>query len=548
MKGLDILNSFYGKAKEHQIKIIKELETALKMDYKNIILCAPTGTGKSYIAMALALAYSSSSILTGTIDLQEQYLRDFPFVKTIKGKRHFNCIKISNRKIRCDTISSSLCYNKRDGFCKYYPRLNEFSKEGYNKDERIVYYGDKDELCEYYKQKFEALLASHTIFNYHEYMALLKFTHQAPKREIMVCDEAHLLENRLVEFYGLNINNRLLSIVGLNFPTNRLYEIETWQEFLMQLIDEYVRSINAMEDKLERANNIEFLSLNEELSKLESNLERLEFIYDEVKSEPSNYVVTIERDNNVIKNVILLPIEISKYTIDLFNMSNIRLFMSATIDYDIFTRSIGLKRDDTYFINADSPFPINNRKVYFCNKYTLNKENMSNKENIIKIAMSIDEIMNKHSNEHGLILLTSYALAFSIRDNLSINNKNRLIITNDIRREEIIKELTKSKNSVIISPSLWEGIDLKDDLCRFIIIAKAPYLDLNDKRIAVKMRKDMEWYIMQSAMRLIQGCGRGVRHDNDYCTTYILDKNATILIRRAENRIPEWFKKACIYL
>ncbi len=545
---MDILSSFYGKAKEHQIRIIKEIEDALKEGYENIILCAPTGTGKSYIAISLALAYNSSSILTGTIDLQEQYLRDFPFVKSIRGKRNFKCLIVNNERIRCDTIPNSLCYNKRDGFCKYYPKFTEFSKEGSNTDEKIVYYGNKDELCAYYKQKFEALLASHTIFNYHEYMTLLKFTHQAPHREVMVCDEAHLLENRLVEFYGLSINNRLLEIVKFTFPTNRLYEIYTWQEFLTQLIDKYMRLINDMEYRLERASSNEFLRISEELSRLESNLERIEFIYNEISREPSNYVVTIERDKSIIKDVTLLPIEINNYIIDLFNMSNIRLFMSATIDYDIFTRSIGLKKDDTYFINVDSPFSIKNREVYFCNKYTLNKDNMNNKENIAKIAKSIDEIMNKHKDEHGLILLTTYLLAFSIRDNLTTSNRRRLIITNDIKREEIIKELVKKDNNVIISPSLWEGIDLKDDLCRFIIIAKAPYLDLNDKRIAVKMRKDIEWYTMQSAMRLIQGCGRGVRHENDYCTTYILDKNATTLIKRVENRIPEWFKKGCIYL
>ena len=541
---MNVLSKFYGKARRHQIDIIKKIDDALKNGYKDIILSAPTGTGKSYIAICLALAYQSSSILTATTDLQEQYLRDFPFIKTIKGRRNFQCIRITNKKVTCDKISGSLCYNKNDGFCKYYPYPDSFSVENNGIDEKIVYNGNKDSLCEYYKQKFEALLASHTVFNYHEYLALLKYTNQIPHRAVMVCDEAHLLENRLVEFYGLNISSKLLMPVGIKFPSSQLYDIDTWLVLLNELRHKYMVLMSELEKKLERASSTQFIHINDELSKVQSNLEKIEFIYNEVDNDPSNYVVNITREDDAIIKAMLLPIEVDKFTEDLFSMSDIRLFMSATIDKDIFSRSLGLK--NAMFINIDSPFPIENRKIHFLNKYMLNKNAMRNEKTLAIVAKSIEEIMNKHKDDRGLILVTNYTLALMIRSKLSLSNRRRIIVSNDVRRDELIRVLSNSKDNVMISPSLWDGIDLKDDLCRFIIIAKAPYLDLNDRRIAVKMRKDMSWYTIQSAMRLIQGCGRGVRHDNDYCDIYVLDKNAMLLVRRVENHIPEWFKKACI--
>lgn len=540
---MSLLKSFYGKPKDHQIRIVNEIDDALKNGYNDIILCAPTGTGKSYIAICLALAYGSSSILTATVDLQDQYMRDFPFVKTIKGKRNFNCLKISNKKITCDNISSSLCYNKNKGFCEFYPNQKDFKVDKKGVNEKIIYDGENIQLCEYYKQKFEAILSSHTIFNYHEYLSLLKFTNQAPYRSIMVCDEAHLLENRLVEFYGYSITKRLLATAKMELPSSNIYEIDTWLALLNELKDRYASMLNDMSNNLTNAGINELIRLNEEMSKVEANMERIEFIYDEISSNTSNYVVNIERDNDNLSKVTLLPIDISKYTKELFSMSKVRLFMSATIDDDIFPKSLAI--NNAKFINIDSPFPVENRRVYFLESYSLNKDNIKKEEVIKKVAQSIDTIMKDHKNERGLILVTSYTLALEIKDR--VREKKRIIVSNEIKREEVINALKSSSNSVMISPSLWDGIDLKDDLCRFIIIAKAPYLDLNDRRIAVKLRSDKEWYLLQSAMRLIQGCGRGVRHDKDYCKIYVLDKNATRLIKDVENKIPEWFRNACVF-
>ena len=54
------------------------------------------------------------------------------------------------------------------------------------------------------------------------------------------------------------------------------------------------------------------------------------------------------------------------------------------------------------------------------------------------------------------------------------------------------------------------GVDLKDDLARFQIIVKAPYLPTKDKRIEKLMKDDFNWYSNKMLCSLIQSCGRGV--------------------------------------
>ena len=82
-----------------QIKLINKINWAIGEGYKNIILEAGTGIGKSAIATTLANMYEDSYILTMTKQLQEQYLDDFgDMLVEIKGRGNYKC----NYKGNCD--------------------------------------------------------------------------------------------------------------------------------------------------------------------------------------------------------------------------------------------------------------------------------------------------------------------------------------------------------------------------------------------------------------------------------------------------------------
>lgn len=64
-------------ARPEQKRVISEIESAVQSGYEHILLCAPTGIGKSHIAATVARAMGTSVILTAQILLQDQYMRDF---------------------------------------------------------------------------------------------------------------------------------------------------------------------------------------------------------------------------------------------------------------------------------------------------------------------------------------------------------------------------------------------------------------------------------------------------------------------------------------
>ena len=84
----------------------------------------------------------------------------------------------------------------------------------------------------------------------------------------------------------------------------------------------------------------------------------------------------------------------------------------------------------------------------------------------------------------------------------------------------------KSKEAtVLLSPSMTEGVDLKEDLSRFQIICKVPFPYLGDKLVRKKMNKWYWWYDLQTAKTIIQSVGRSIRSESDSAVTYILDSS-----------------------
>ena len=77
--------------RERQSHVLNEIATGFASGYKYILLEAPTGFGKSPVAIAVARTLGTSYICTSTKDLQTQYARDFPFLKVAKGKNNFIC-------------------------------------------------------------------------------------------------------------------------------------------------------------------------------------------------------------------------------------------------------------------------------------------------------------------------------------------------------------------------------------------------------------------------------------------------------------------------
>ncbi|MFY9794396.1 MAG: helicase C-terminal domain-containing protein [Candidatus Nitrosopolaris sp.] len=133
-----------------------------------------------------------------------------------------------------------------------------------------------------------------------------------------------------------------------------------------------------------------------------------------------------------------------------------------------------------------------------------------------------------------------------MKENISQINKRRLLVTDpEIQRDEVIAEhVNSTKPTVLISPSLHTGLDLKDDLSRFQVITKVPYPNLGDRWINEKKKMSGQWYNWQTALKLVQGYGRSIRSKEVWAKTYVLDSAFGYFTKKNNNILPDWFTKA----
>ncbi|MCL4449693.1 MAG: hypothetical protein M1386_00025 [Candidatus Thermoplasmatota archaeon] len=101
---------------------------------------------------------------------------------------------------------------------------------------------------------------------------------------------------------------------------------------------------------------------------------------------------------------------------------------------------------------------------------------------------------------------------------------------------------------VLFAIKMEEGTDFRDEQARWQILVKVPYQDLGDEWVRLhKDRLGQRWYEMSALQQVIQASGRIMRSETDWGDTYILDRNALMLIRKYGSECPDWFLERIVH-
>ena len=227
--------------------------------------------------------------------------------------------------------------------------------------------------------------------------------------------------------------------------------------------------------------------------------------------------------------------------------------MSGTVlDKKLFSFLNGLEEDKTAYMSLDSPFPKQNRKIYYM---PVAKMSYDNKRKAFDSFMPwIHKIVKKNADNKGIIHTVSFELATWIKDELEkdkspegVKLKQRFLFHDSATRDIVLRQHTASKEpTILVSPSMFTGVDLKDDLSRFQIILKIPYPNLGAAKI--KKRKDIypAWYGWRTVADIVQSYGRSVRNMEDWAETYILDASFGNLMNYNGTFMPKYMKEALV--
>jgi len=226
------------------------------------------------------------------------------------------------------------------------------------------------------------------------------------------------------------------------------------------------------------------------------------------------------------------------------------VFTSATVgmkesfDENIGIRYTGIDDNGTSdFVRVPSTFDFSRSPILIWNKFRMTyKTKAAMFPKIIDVTYKLLE--QKFSNVKGLIQTGSYENAKMIYNSAPFELKERMLLYNDSdEKRKLIKKHKVRTDSILVGPSLSEGIDLPDEGCRFIIIIKVPYPSLGNMLVKEKMKLFPLWYKSKTSNMIIQGIGRGNRNETDFCTTFILDGCFKDLYMTTEEQYSEEMKE-----
>lgn len=526
----EIIENFpFSEPRNGQFEIISKITDAIDEGYRYIILEAGTGTGKSAIATTLANIYQPAYILTMTKQLQAQYAEEFGY-PMVKGRANFNC-KDAGLEATCDAGTCQTIPSSQKFSCEYGITKSPFDNGSFAFNDAFgnpMYFRSGDG-CNYWRQKARAVESPITLMNYDYALLELAYVKHFGKRNLMVMDEAHNIEGKLMNRLEVNIfNNRLRKDIKKTIPRDLMGydDPKEWILFLQSIYQDY-KDLSVKELPKNKADRIKRTKLR--LNELTGNLEE----------HPDNWVVDTTPGSASFK-----PLKVDVYAKErLFQYADICLFMSATIlDHELFCRWLGIDPKEVYYLNVKSTFPASSRPIHIKSVGPMSQRAI--RRTAPKTIPILEKIIEHHKREKGLIHTHNYKCQQYIMK--KIGNR-RLMDHNSKNREYQLQQFERSKEPlVLVSPSMSEGVDLPYEKCQFQVIYKVPFPYLGDRQINRRKSQDPKWYAYKTVMTLLQAYGRGMRAEDDYCETYILDGNIKMLFHSKlyKSLVPEFFTEA----
>jgi len=504
----------YGSLREKQRKALDFVQRAVKQGYKDIVIAAPTGIGKSGLGVAVA-AWMGGYYLTGQKMLQDQieHDRDLKYVKLrgdvriLKNKGEYPCDKCGN---------CSIGLAKRNSPCK-------------------------PADCTYLQARSAFLNARVAVTNYAFAMTEHTWSGMFPQREILVVDECHGIEKHLMNFMEIAVDEHVLNKFApglLEIPQHDF----TFGKYVKWVGEELMPAVTARLEAL-----TELAAGSEEQGKAltdqQNYMRQLEFA---LKSIDDTWVFWSTQEKGRWVRHQAKPVDVAPFAEPLLlSLGRVRLHMSAyPTTKAVYCRTLGLNPDEVAWASLSSTFPVEHRQVVFCQPGSMGRKSFDTTfPNFARILL---KILASHKADKGVIHSTSYDLGRKIVEAIRGRCDHMVLFSDkaDDRKELFERHAKFEGPSVIVSPSMTEGFDFAGDLARFAVIAKCPFPYLGDRQVQAKLDQDPDWYSVQAVSSIIQSAGRIVRSDEDWGTTYVLDSDAQRLYLKNTDMFPIWFQKA----
>lgn len=592
--------------REGQLAMASAIESAI-LSKRHLVVEAGTGTGKTlaYLVPSVAAAAVSGKrvlISTGTKNLQEQLMeKDIPFLQRVlprkfaasymKGRSNYACIhrmKMADDQPILDGVGEVAIFRKVSEWFKtteigdraelvdlpenipFWNRVNARSE---------ICLGTKCpdfEPCFISKMRARAESADIVVVNHHLFFADLNirdndFGRVLPDYDVVIFDEAHLLEDIAAEYFGIQISNFRVDEVArdaaeLSIPdaisassimrgVARLQEAATqfWQSISdrIRFDGRITLTSDDFENVISRAHieqNADLL--RDALSLLETEVKPLtddvvesqgivkrliqartdlQFIVG--KPDP-NFVYWVERRG---RGVFLQasPIDVSGILKEkLFDAKDTCVLTSATLtadgSFDFVMNRLGMEKANTDKLVAASPFDYEEQAILYL------PPGLPDPRSPEYTRLAADEVVRiiTASNGRAFVLCTSVVSMTAMYEIVSSMVDFPCFLQGSMSKTGLIDRFRETPHAVLFATSsFWQGVDVQGEQLSCVIIDKLPFAVPSDPLVAARSRSINEnggdafrdYSLPQAILSLRQGIGRLIRSRKDRGVIAILD-------------------------
>jgi len=465
--------SFYSG----QEKIILDV---LSSTARFILLKAPTGSGKTVINWCCGKLHGDRFMyLVSTRELQSQLLRDTRDcgMYDLRGHSNYAC---AGR----DADDEFSCSDKKD--------------------------------CQYRDAVKESLSSSCVETNYaHWFVPALEDPNRFGKFACLICDEMHLINDRLCQAVGFSLSEHNMRALGMS----KDFKIDLRKTLTLK--DYQETAVNVRQSLLDLARK----DRNDQMPRYRKALRLIHALGRFIKDSDgaTEWSVDIESSNVLTFS----PVWGSYYAEKFLYREIKKVILSSATAKESDLKRIGISHIDAEVFEMPSTFDPKRGPIVFISKEPkIRIDNKIDEPRKRMIVNRVDNLLQFHFDrgEKGIIQCTSYEwMNYLVRFS---KVANRIISHQKGHSRDGVNRYRKSTIPLALaSPSIKEGVDFANETCRFIIVLKVPFLNLHAKPnlMQARVNSDKRYMLDETSRSFEQQIGRGRRNKDDYCVIYVLD-------------------------
>jgi len=507
-----------------QEQALADIRDAFAAGNEVVLVRAPTGSGKSLLARAVAGCAAEGSEASATEPVGAYYttpqvsqLDDVAAdtllddLAVIRGKNNYDCILPGETSTPVDRAP---CVRERAFDCQVQHR------------------------CPYFSDR--AIAANRPIAA----MTLAYFMQTAGSdvfgmRDVVVIDEAHGLGDWAEMYATIDLGPRTVP----NWTDRRPGPIENLGDataYARRLRTACERGLTELRRQVELTP--EAVARRDRLQELRSDLG---WFVEDCQNPESTTTWVVDQPNGPGGAVTIKPMNPERYLRHTVwdRGQRFALFSATILNGEAFCASVGLDTDRVALVDVPHTFPVENRPLYDVTQGKMTYD--CREETLPALARTLVGLMQRHPDEKGLVHCHSYDIQSRLADSLADFGVGVRIRTHN--RDNRDAELGAWKRSddpeLLLSVKMEEALDLEGEACRWQLLCKAPYPNTQDSRVAARLEDGQwGWYYRATLRTVIQACGRVVRSPTDYGATYLGDSSLLDVFERARPDMPDWFR------